>query len=351
MTNSSDTTIRKSRLVDGIVIPPTHLELIAVDHCNISCGSCNHASPAVPTWFANPETVFKDFSVLAKNYRPAFVKVIGGEPLLHKKLDEVIRAARASGISNHFTLVTNGILLHKASDALWEDIDEIEISIYPGMDKTMENIVSSREKALSMGKKLTIFKYDKFRETFSSKGTADQELINKIYAACKVANFWGCHAVRDGYIYKCPQSIYIPTISGTQTETDRLEIVDDDNFAQTLLDFLNSTTPLTTCANCAGTAGRLKAHEFLPLEKWHKQINKSSEEIIDYDWLARCLITQSNNDDCKIPMRFKVQHIQTWFPFLKYISRLAFSGKAKNNILTQDKRSVEKLTARKRRSR
>lgn len=351
MTNRSAPPVRKSQLVNGMVVPPTHLELIAVDHCNISCGSCNHASPAVPTWFADPKTVYKDFSILAKHYRPAFINVIGGEPLLHKNLDEVIRAARASGISNHFTLVTNGTLLHKTSDAVWEAIDEIQVSIYPGMDRTMENIVSSQEKALSLGKKMTIFKYDQFRETFSLKGTADLELIDKIYAACKVANFWGCHAVREGYFYKCPQSIYIPMITDTQPDTDRLAIVDDDRFPLALFDFVNSVAPLAACAHCIGTTGILKAHEFLPLEQWRERIDKRSEEIVDYDWLARCLITQDKNDDCKIQMRFKMPRIQAWFPFLQHILCLVFSEKARNKILIQGKRPVRKLNEKARRSR
>jgi hypothetical protein len=70
--------VTRSRLEGGFIVPPTHLEFIVVDHCNISCRACNHASPALEKWFADPETVHRDLSILARYYRPRLVKVIGG---------------------------------------------------------------------------------------------------------------------------------------------------------------------------------------------------------------------------------------------------------------------------------
>ena len=52
----------KSRLENGLIVPPTHLELLVVDHCNLSCSNCNHAAPLMPGWFADPDTVHRDFS-------------------------------------------------------------------------------------------------------------------------------------------------------------------------------------------------------------------------------------------------------------------------------------------------
>ncbi|HJX31092.1 MAG TPA: hypothetical protein VJ624_04480, partial [Thermodesulfobacteriota bacterium] len=159
MTTTGKTMV-KNKIVNGFIETPTHLELIVVDHCNITCRNCNHASPAIPSWYADPATVYRDFSVLAKYLRPKFIKVLGGEPLLHGHLDAVIQAARATGISDHFTLTTNGSLLHKASDAVWQAIDQVEISLYPGVTEAIKNILPAQKKAEHFGKKLTICRYD-----------------------------------------------------------------------------------------------------------------------------------------------------------------------------------------------
>lgn len=307
----------KSVLRNGVIIPPTHLELIVSDHCNLTCGACNHASPIMPGWFANPDVVFRDFSIMAKYYRPAFVKVLGGEPLLHKQLPAVVEAARASGICGHFTLTTNGMLLHKASDAVWQAVDEVEISVYPGVSHVAENLLLAEQKARDFNKKLTIYRYDEFRMTFSQKGTDDSVLVDKVYKACKIANLWGCHAVRDGYFYKCPQSIYVPMMTGVPADTDRLRIVDSSEFQAELLEFINSPKPLASCRYCVGTVGVQVAHSLPPRKEWQAHTDKTLEEIIDFEWLERCLRTLETTDDCKVPMRFEKSR------FLKRHPRLA----------------------------
>jgi hypothetical protein len=290
--------------------------LIVVDHCNIACRSCNHASPIMPSWFADPDTVHRDFSILSNYYRPARVKVLGGEPLMHKDLHAVITASRASGISGHFTLTTNGTLLHKASDAVWEAIDEVEISLYPNLPGAVKNLDLARAKARDLGKKLTLYLYEEFRGTFSLKGTSDSALVHRIYSACKIAHVWGCHAAREGYFYKCPQSIYTAMLTGKSAPADRIPIVESGSFQAELLEFVNSPTPLSACAHCVGTVGIQEAHELTPRAQWKTHIDKTSEELVDLDWLARSLITQDEFDDCKIPARLESSRIVSDLPWL-----------------------------------
>lgn len=289
----------KSVLVDGIIIPPTHLELIVTDHCNISCRNCNHASPIMVQWFADPDIVYRDFAILAKFYRPRFIKVLGGEPLLHPNLDRVIMAARASGICDNFLLTTNGILLNRASDAIWEAVDAVEVNLYPSQFKALENINLAKAKAKAFGKRLTVNRYDQFRATFSMQGTSDEALINQIYGTCKIANLWGCHAVKAGYFYKCPQSIYIPELTGKLVASDRVEINESHSFQEQLLEFINSPIPLSACANCMGTVGILENHEMIPSRRWHTSIDKPLEELVDLDYLDHCTFIQTKEDDCK----------------------------------------------------
>jgi GTP 3',8-cyclase len=333
-----------SRLVDGLIIPPTHLELLAVDHCNISCSNCNHASPLMPGWFADPDTVHRDFSILAKYYRPRFVKVLGGEPLLHKQLVEVIAAARMTGISEHFTLITNGLLLHKASDALWEAVDEVEISLYPGVAQAEQNIPLAMEKAETFGKKLTIFHYEQFRTTFSLQGSDDTALINRIFAACKIANVWGCHVVRDGYFHKCPQSVYTALLTGRSAATDRVPIVDSSAFQLSLLEYINSPVPLAACAHCVGTVGTQTTFGQVPRAQLTAEIDKTLEELVDFDWLERCLLEQDSCDDCKIPTRLGTPNFLANYPKLQRLLQRIWPRNKYRDYLTLAKKPSRQRT-------
>ncbi len=92
-------------------IQADHLELNIVHHCNLSCRACNHAAPRMPKHFAAPEALYRDLSLLGRYYRPASVHLLGGEPLLHPRLGDVVEAVRASGICPCIRIVTNGLLL------------------------------------------------------------------------------------------------------------------------------------------------------------------------------------------------------------------------------------------------
>jgi organic radical activating enzyme len=301
--------IGKSQLVNGFIHSPTHLELIATDHCNLNCTACNHASPLVPAWFADPDKVYRDFSIIAKYYRPKFIKVLGGEPLLHKNLDRVVNSARETGISDYFTLITNGVFLHKARDEVWKAIDEMEISLYPGVLESERNIKLAKAKADAFGKKLTICRYEQFRATFSLKGTSDKALIQKNFAACKIANVWGCHAVKDGCFYRCPQTIYSAMLTGKSNEGDRLQIVESDTFQKELLEYVNSPVPLSSCAHCAGTVGVQQPWKQMSRATLLSALNTTLEEIVDSNWLERSLLIKETCDDCRIPTCFLMPDI------------------------------------------
>lgn len=294
------TTKVPSRLENGFIVPPTHLELIVADHCNIACRSCNHGSPMMGRWFANPEVVHRDFSILAKVYRPKRVKVIGGEPLLHNNLAGVIQAARSTGISPYFLVVTNGILLARMSDAVWDAVDEIEVSCYPGTGLPVEVLSQARQKARKSRVKFTVNRYEQFRETLTTVGTQDKALVEQIYAACKIANVWGCHGVREGAFFKCPQSMYISRITGQPFEADHVRIEDTRDLQARLLAFVNSPAALGSCKYCVGSVGKKNAHALLPRDEWRADLHGPIEDLVDYEMLRGSQVHQGALDDCKI---------------------------------------------------
>lgn len=274
------TEVKPSQLCEGFIIPPNNLELPVTDHCNLTCQNCNHSSPAQPTWFADPDQVYRDLSRLARIYRPRRIKILGGEPLLHKNLVEVVRAARSANICQRFFLTTNGMLCDRISPELWEQLEEIEISRYPGClgDSIVER---ARDAAKEHGVIFTLNDYPQFKATLTARTNQDEQLVQQIYETCKVAHQWGCHMVRQGYFYKCPRSAYLPVLLGYERETDALKILDDPSFQARLLEYLNSPRPLRACANCLGTVGRSFPHHLAPRAEWRKSLDWSVTELLD----------------------------------------------------------------------
>jgi hypothetical protein len=273
-------------------------------------------------WDVDPSDIARDLGILTKVFRPAFLKLIGGEPLLHPDLPAVIRAARESGITDHYLLATNGILLDRAPAELWDLIDEIEISRYEASELSDDLLSRARQQAEKHGVIFSLNDFTDFRQTFTSHRTENDELVRRIFRACKIANVWGSYGLYKGRIYRCPQSMYVPTLAGLDI-TEGIAINDSATFRDELFAFLNSTEPLTSCRYCVGTAGRKQPHKLLPRSNWRMDLEEPAEEMIDWELLNRLLEEIVPIDDCKTPVkRIRKQDVNS-FPHWSMIRKVA----------------------------
>jgi MoaA/NifB/PqqE/SkfB family radical SAM enzyme len=280
------------QIADGKIAPPHSCEINAVDHCNIACVDCNHASPAAKRKIADPDTVFRDLSILSLYYKSPVIKIVGGEPLLHPDMPALIKAVRRSGISRYIRLVTNGILLPKMKDELWEEIDEIELSVYPQTESLLAPHMAVIHQSAKRHKVMLVrYFYENFRVTFSTVGTTDSLLTHRIYTTCRLARLWGCQSVHEGYFFKCPQSIYIPNFLDKAVSYDYREngikITGTPDFSDKLKGYLSSREPLRACCYCLGSVGRLRVHRLAKAADWKSAHSVTTEELVDYDKLCR----------------------------------------------------------------
>ncbi|MBS2039184.1 4Fe-4S cluster-binding domain-containing protein [bacterium] len=256
-----------SEMKEGIIVPPADLELPICDHCNLTCSHCNHCSPALSPWMARPQQILDDLTCLAPIYRPKRVKILGGEPLLHKGLVEILQAVRESGISPWVFITTNGSLLHRLDPRVWDLVQEIEVSRYPGV-LSESNLEKTRQTAQERGVRFTVVDYSHFRANFSRHQNLDSDLVFRIYRNCKVVFLWGCHMLKDGWFFKCPRAAYLLPLLGKEASLDGLRLEKTEDFQSRLLEYLNSATPLQACSHCAGTLGRLEPHHLGPRAAW-----------------------------------------------------------------------------------
>lgn len=302
----SDTDLKPRRLsfIDvGKIIPPMNLEVIVADHCNITCRQCNHASPIMKKWNATVEETEHSLGLLAGVYHCKKLRLIGGEPLLNPNIVDLIKIAKRSGIGDLVQLTTNGMFLDRLPDEGWVDLDEIEISLYEISKLSDAKIEELRRKGKRFGTKVNVSRYPNFRMTFSSQKAESTSLVEDIWSACKMANVWGCHALRQGRLYRCPQSIYVPGFTGGQLEEEGFKISDSTTLQEDLLRFLNAPGPLKSCAHCVGSCGKQVQQAGLDRRAWKADLDVPFEEMIDFELMDKSKTAIQLIDDCRQPVK------------------------------------------------
>ncbi|MFF4601517.1 radical SAM protein [Streptomyces sp. NPDC001339] len=287
---------------NGKVVTPEGCELNVAHHCNLGCASCSHLSPVFKRSFIEPDTAQRDLHLLARSFRAQFVKVLGGEPLLHRELVPILRSVRTSGIAPRIIVCTNGVLLPRMGEEFWAAVDEVEISVYPGRELPAEKMARVRQFAEEHGVTLTLLHYTHFRYSYSEFGTRDDRLVQRIYDTCQIAHIWRCHTLFEGYFFKCPQSVFIPQVleGGPDMWRDGLRITDDPGFAERLLAYLQDPTPLGACRNCLGSAGLRMPHEQRTRRDFRTPQRHTTEELADRDFLALLDGTPDADDGCAV---------------------------------------------------
>lgn len=275
-------------IINNKVYNPRGCEINAVLHCNLRCRSCSHLSPIMRPWFADPERIGRDLTCLANSYHCEFVKILGGEPLLHPRLIEILQAIRGSSVADRIMLCTNGSLLGSSSDRIWSMVDEIEISIYPGRAISNVELSNFRHRAGEHGVKLSVRLSPFFRESYSELGTENDGLVDRIFRTCKIAHVWRCHTVHEGFFYRCPQSYFIHRLKNVNPESsgDGLQIDDGEYFVDDLYHLLTSPRGPSACRWCLGNVGRRFAHEQVPRQQWSDLAKKPTEELLDWQVLT-----------------------------------------------------------------
>lgn len=284
----------------GRVVNPEGCEINAAFSCNLSCRACCHLSPVTSRVFADPLAVKRDLSILATAYECGFVKILGGEPLLHPDLLGLMTAIRESGITSRIAVCTNGVLLDRMNDAFWSRVDEVEISVYPGHEPSKKVLETAVDFSRTFNVRLYASITSHFRESYSELGTSDRDLVETIFRTCKPAHIWRCHTVHAGHFFRCPQSATIPMAlaSGDNLFGDAMCLMPVEGLANRLLTYLTSTEPLLACRNCLGSAGRLFPHVQIRRRQWREPQTCRSEDLLDATFLDELKSNSDAYDGC-----------------------------------------------------
>jgi len=237
----------------------------------------------LPKHFVDPGALASDLTTLAKSYHATVLKILGGEPLLHPNLLDVIMAARESQVAGKMEIWTNGLLLPRMERRVWEAVDSVRISLYPGRSLKQHQLDRCIDLAHQNNVPIRYKRYQAFQESYSEQGTEDPSLVKRIYATCNEAHRWRCHTVANGWFFKCPQSYMIPkgmSLGPEATYRNGIKIDDSPEFRDRLLSYLTSPEPLPACRNCLGSAGKWFEHQQVPREEFRPAQRHATEDLI-----------------------------------------------------------------------
>jgi organic radical activating enzyme len=128
------------------LIEVPHLEWHITHNCNLSCQGCAHFTNHGHNWFADIDTLKEWYSHWNKRISPKVMAILGGEPLLHKDIIDIIYLTKEmwqQPKDSFFELVTNGILIdeekHKDLPKALKDTDcTLSVSIHSIKNVSLE---------------------------------------------------------------------------------------------------------------------------------------------------------------------------------------------------------------------
>ena len=182
-------------------------------NCNLRCKDCANFIPYLPEEkkkYFSFEEIKKDLDILDSSIFINRLQFQGGEPLLHKELDKIVKYAAKLDSVESITISTNGTILlnEKLLEVCKDNNILIRISNY--------GEVNQQKKLISQCKKYDIqfqiynmaggtmkepFWYD-LGGLDTPKNCNDSE-VAKIYASCC---FNKCYTLSEGLLTKCSRS-------------------------------------------------------------------------------------------------------------------------------------------------
>ena len=244
------------------------LEFFLADGCNLRCAHCAASSPLLQGGLPDLEEFRGALRDLRGILSAGQIKFLGGEPLLNPRAAEFLAAAAASGLFDRVRLTTNGLLLERAADSLWEASDVVEVSCYPAAGDALSPAARRRlrEKAARFEVSLELNDVAEFYPAVLDVRNEDESAVRRIFESCQ--ELGNCTTLHRRSIYRCSR---VHTLGRRHelplAEQDALPLDPLPSLPERLRDYLAGSDPLRSCAYCLGTSGRRAPHSQLTADE------------------------------------------------------------------------------------
>ncbi len=232
-----------------------HIAMDVTQACQLSCVGCNHSVPLWRVrpggpWNESPESVARDLKNISRVAHTQEWAAMGGEPLIHPKLVDILKVARDSGFMDQIQVWTNGLLLKKMSAEFWRSFDKMVFSVYPGKhdDESVAWIVKKCEDEGILIRVVDERHHPNFMTMLEPEPTdpvRTKDKFNRCYfrGHSRMMNY--------GHFYTCCCAPHLPMLVQNQpygTDGIALEGLTEEG----LYNYLTREDPLGCCTICAG---------------------------------------------------------------------------------------------------
>lgn len=216
-------------------------------HCTLRCAHCGTESQAgkQKPWNVDIDLYKRDLRKIAEIFDLHELILIGGEPLLHPQIDELVKFAKENQVARVITVVTNGQLLEKQSDIFYQYIDNIRVSVYQNV-----NIDYAKISAFVQEKTKTytnaLLRMDDRREFRIMQAEPDPARDTQhIFETCECSITSDNPTVWDGRYYKCTGAIIANTL-----DSDGCDLTE-----AAIIEHLADNKHMKACLTCLGSSG------------------------------------------------------------------------------------------------
>lgn len=255
------------------MIQLAHLETDITQACQLSCVGCNHSVPLWRVqkggpWAADPVQVYTDLAHFTKVAHADTWGALGGEPLLHSRLVEILHIVRDSGVADRIEVWSNGIAIPKMRADFWRSFDILVLSIYEGrhnetsLDWIRKKCEDEHVTLVEKDERL----HPNFRTMLEVEPTNAQATREK-FQGCFFRMF--SRVLNYGHFFTCCCAPHLPMlVMGKPFGTDGIPV--KDLTEELLSAYLTRTEPLDACTICAGrdTAKPITWHEVKNPDRW-----------------------------------------------------------------------------------
>ncbi|SKB95005.1 4Fe-4S single cluster domain-containing protein [Lachnospiraceae bacterium] len=186
-----------------------HIEMHAVDYCNLNCKACIHFSALYSKEEQSFDTIFNDIDLLSGlTTNIVSFYIMGGEPLLRDDLSDVIRYARKTFPYSDIQVLTNGLLISKEYGELLCTLHDTNVTLTVSEYKPTQSRREEICKILSEFRvPYIIRKYDSKNRFIKTISISADSLYPKT-CICR-----GCVNIYKGLAARCPAVMYLKRLN------------------------------------------------------------------------------------------------------------------------------------------
>ncbi len=226
-----------------------------VDHCNLNCMYCDHFAPIADERYVEIKSLENDLKRMSSLVSIGSVCLMGGEPLLHPQLLDIISMSRKVLPKSNLFILTNGVLLSKQDDSFWKTCNENSVPILISRLPIELDLTSISKSAKKHRVSVSFYGGDRdvykkmYKMALDLDGNQDAVEMSKLCWQ----NKGGCSYLGNGKFYKCSTAAHIHHLSKyfnlniSSTDEDCVDIYKIKN-GKEIIDFYKKDIPF--CKHC-----------------------------------------------------------------------------------------------------